>query len=156
MANGVNEAVLGKLPQVASKLSSGPLRIIALFLVVWTLAIWFGQGYDASMQKFFVWLLVGFPVLLGVFVWLVRCHSEKIWGPRDFKDEENFVRIFRGKLDTSLSKLERADPDGKVLRKKVSKAAERALGDALEAMKPVKLKTLGPHARPDSTSSQDR
>ncbi|MEJ3658390.1 response regulator [Actinomycetes bacterium KLBMP 9759] len=86
-------------------LAGSPLGIIALFLVLVyglaSLVMTFTPGLTAAERWPMILFLVSFPVLvLGVFFWLVARHSEKLYGPRDFKDEQNWVRV---KLETVAS-----------------------------------------------------
>ena len=41
-----------------------------------------------------------FPVIvLGVFTWLVACHHEKLYAPKDFTNDESFLRGINEKRD---------------------------------------------------------
>ncbi len=89
---------LNTFGDTAKSLARNPLGIIALFLVlVYGLAamvITFGPKLEASERPPLVWFLVVFPVLvLGVFTWLVSCHSGKLFAPADFKNEDNYVKM---------------------------------------------------------------
>ena len=42
----------------------------------------------------FIWFIIIFPVVIFVvFVLLVCYHHEKLYGPTDFKNEDNFVKL---------------------------------------------------------------
>jgi hypothetical protein len=81
----------------ADKLSRNPLGIIALFQVlVEAIAALVTARLDASNTAALlplVWFLVLFPVaVLAVFTYLVACHHSKLYGPRDYTDEANFMK----------------------------------------------------------------
>lgn len=86
------------LGKTAKGLAKNPLGIIALFIV---LVYGFASLVTACAGSFspqerlpLIYFLVIFPVLvLGVFAWLVSCHSGKLYGPSDYKDEENYIRM---------------------------------------------------------------
>ena len=79
-----------------AKFAKSPLGIIALFIVLVygiaslvTIKVPSDQAIDLLIP-----FIVGFPVIvLAVFVWLVIKHSDKIYGPSDFANEENFIRL---------------------------------------------------------------
>ena len=82
----------------AKSLARNPLGIIALFLVlVYGLAamvVAFAGSFTPDERTPLIWFLVIFPVLvLGIFGWLVSCHSNKLFAPSDFKDETNYVNM---------------------------------------------------------------
>lgn len=77
--------------------TKSPLGIIALFIVLVygfaTLAVALGSNLKESLSPL-IWFLVLFPVLVFVgFLWLVAKHHNKIYGPSDFKNEDNFLKI---------------------------------------------------------------
>jgi len=82
----------------AQKLSSNPLGIIALFIVlVYAMAALVlgvaGGNLDANQRWPLVWFLVAFPmIVLAVFSWLVSKHHTKLYAPRDYPSEEGFFR----------------------------------------------------------------
>ena len=91
--------------ETAFKLSRNPLGIIALFIVlVYALAslvISFSNSLQQPSERLpLVWFLVLFPVIvLLVFAWLVSKHHEKLYSPKDFRQEENFIRsLYNPKL----------------------------------------------------------
>lgn len=84
--------------QTAQGLSRGPLGIIALFIVLVygfaSLVAAFGSSFQPTERVPLIYFLVLFPVLvLGVFTWLVAKHHDKLYGPRDFRNEENYVKM---------------------------------------------------------------
>lgn len=91
----------------SKEFTKSPLGIIALFIgLVYglaTLAVSFGNNLKEYIEPL-VWFLVVFPVLVfGGFLWLVTKHSDKIFGPSDFKNEDNFLEYIKGKLSTVAS-----------------------------------------------------
>jgi len=84
--------------EAAKGLSRNPLGIIALFIVlVYSLASLvtaFAGNFTSAERLHLIYFLIVFPVLvLIVFAWLVSKHSEKLFAPSDFRDEENFVKM---------------------------------------------------------------
>lgn len=82
----------------AQALSRNPLGILALFIVLVygfaSLVAAFAASFTMDERRPLIYFLVSFPVLvLGVFAWLVSRHSGKLFGPSDFKDEENYVKM---------------------------------------------------------------
>ena len=81
----------------AKELSKNPLGIIALFIVlVYGIAalVAVSDSFTNTERLPLIYFLVIFPVLvLGVFAWLVSCHSNKLYAPSDYKNEDNFIRM---------------------------------------------------------------
>src|ERR1043166_6242403 len=82
----------------AVSLARNPLGIIALFIVLVyglaSLVILFSKDLQPADKTPLIYFQVIFPVLvLGVFYLLVSKHSEKLFGPGDYKDEANYVRM---------------------------------------------------------------
>ena len=82
---------------IAQKLARNPLGIIALFIVLVygfaALVTGFSGSFTASERLPLIYFMIIFPVLvLGVFGWLVSRHSNKLFAPSDFRNEENYVR----------------------------------------------------------------
>jgi cytochrome c oxidase subunit IV len=78
----------------AKSLARNPLGIIALFIVLVygfaSLVTAFTGSFTASERLPLIYFLVVFPVLvLGVFAWLVSKHYNRLFGPSDFKNEDN-------------------------------------------------------------------
>jgi len=81
----------------AKGFTKSPLGIIALFIVLVygfaTLAVTFGNNLSDHVTPL-IYFLVTFPVIVFIgFLWLVSKHHDKIYGPSDFKDEENFLKM---------------------------------------------------------------
>ncbi len=110
----------------AVRLSRNPLGIIALFIVlVYAMASFVAvQSSSNNPDQFLVltYFLVFFPVLvLAAFVWLVSQHSDKLYAPSDFKNEENFLQLKMqtvGYLSAAAAKQQNdAMPDiGRIVR----------------------------------------
>ncbi len=89
---------LDAFSSTAGKLSRNPLGIIALFIVLVygmaSLVTLFGGATRSSEYSYLVYFLVVFPMLvLAAFVWLVCRHSDKLYGPGDFVNEEHFMEL---------------------------------------------------------------
>lgn len=83
--------------ETAKGLATNPLGIIALFLVLVygfaCLVLGFNTNLQSSERLIIVWFLVIFPVVvLGVFVWLVSCHHEKLYAPKDYSSDKSFLQ----------------------------------------------------------------
>jgi len=85
----------------AKELSRNPLGIIALFIVlVYGFAcLLFGfsaKNLTTEEKSPLIWFTVLFPVLvLFVFAWLVTKHHNKLYSPRDFRDDDAFLNAMR-------------------------------------------------------------
>jgi len=102
---GAVEGDSGSLYSAASFLAKSPLGIIALSLVlVYAMAavVVFGaSSLDASSRSPLIWFLVGYPVLvLLVFMWLIARHPNRLYGPRDFRDDGAFLATSLGQLES--------------------------------------------------------
>jgi len=83
---------------IAKGLARNPLGIIALFIVLVygfaALVTTFNGEFTPVERMPLIYFLVIFPVLvLGVFAWLVSSHSNKLFAPSDFKNEDNYVKV---------------------------------------------------------------
>ncbi|WP_407112050.1 response regulator [Bradyrhizobium sp. LMG 9283] len=81
----------------AKSLSGSPLGIIALFIVLLyafaSLVTTFSSAFSAAERIPLIYFLVIFPfVVLGVFAWLVSQHATSLYAPKDFKNEDNYIR----------------------------------------------------------------
>lgn len=103
--------------KISENFVRSPLGIIALFIVlVYAMAglvTTFGKLPEIH-QLILVLFLVAFPVLvLWVFFRLVTRYPNLIYGPADFQEEENFLRL-RGMVDDASGTLRTYwRPDGK-------------------------------------------
>src|SRR5579872_646891 len=84
--------------ETAKSLARNPLGIIALFIVlVYGLAALvtaFSASFTSAERLPLIYFLILFPVLvLAAFTWLVSKHSDKLFAPSDFKNEENYVKM---------------------------------------------------------------
>lgn len=94
--------------------TKSPLGIIALFIVLVygfaTLAVTFGKDLMSQITPL-IYFMAFFPVLVFFgFLWLVSQHHEKIYGPSDFKDEENFIKMKMSAV-ASLAAATAKNPD---------------------------------------------
>jgi len=89
----------------ATGFTKSPLGIIALFIVLVygfaSVVVGFGQENLKDHIAPLVYFMVLFPVIVFFgFLWLVANHHNKLYGPSDFKDEENFLKM---QLSSALS-----------------------------------------------------
>jgi len=105
--------------KISESFVRSPLGIIALFIVL----VYAMAGLVTtlgSLPEFHLLILViflaVFPVLvLFVFFWLVTRYPNLLYGPADFQEEDNFLRL-RGMVDDSSETLRRYwRPDGKTI-----------------------------------------
>jgi CheY-like chemotaxis protein len=80
----------------AKGFTKSPLGIIALFIVMVygfaSLVVGLGANINNHIVPL-IYFMVFFPVLVFFgFLWLVAKHHKKLYGPSDFKDEENFLK----------------------------------------------------------------
>lgn len=80
----------------AKGFTKSPLGIIALFIILVygfaSLVVGLGQNLNEHIVPL-VYFMVFFPVIVFLgFLWLVAKHHKKLYGPSDFKDEENFLK----------------------------------------------------------------
>ena len=99
---------VGNLVEVAQRMARNPLGIIGLFIVlVYGLAsvvAILADSLTVTERLPLIYFLVLYPVLvLMAFVWLVRNHSNKLYGPGDFVDEDNFMRLHNAELETAVA-----------------------------------------------------
>jgi hypothetical protein len=99
----------------AKGLAKNPLGIIALFIVLVygfaALVTTFSGSLSLSERLPLIWFLVLFPVLvLVVFSWLVSRHGGKLYGPADYRDEENYIRMQLRQLETKVGTAGLASP----------------------------------------------
>lgn len=90
--------------QSAKGFTKSPLGIIALFIVLVygfaSLVVSFGQNIGDNVSPL-IYFMVIFPVIVFIgFLWLVAKHHKKLYGPSDYKDEDNFVKV---QMSTAMS-----------------------------------------------------
>ena len=109
--------------EIAKQLDRNPIGIIALFIVlVYALAslVTINAGNLTPTERLpLIYFLILFPVImLVVFVWLVIRHNEKLFGPGDFKNEENFMKlnaaVFMGAASAAQAKAQKTESDTKI------------------------------------------
>lgn len=115
----------------AKGFTKSPLGIIALFIVLVygfaTLAVSFGDNLKEHIAPL-IYFLVFFPVLVFFgFLWLVSLHHDKIYGPSDFKNEDNFLKMKMSAV-ASLAAATAKQPDGQ----NDSQSAQRQLDSIVE------------------------
>lgn len=85
-----------KFAESAKGFTKSPLGIIALFIVLVygfaSLVVGLGQGISEHIAPL-IYFMVFFPVIVFFgFLWLVANHHNKLYGPSDFKNEDNFMK----------------------------------------------------------------
>lgn len=85
-----------KFSESAKGFTKSPLGIIALFIVLVygfaALVVGLGRGASDHIIPL-IYFMVLFPVLVFLgFLWLVAKHHNKLYGPSDFKNEDNFIK----------------------------------------------------------------
>jgi CheY-like chemotaxis protein len=85
-----------KFAESAQGFTKSPLGIIGLFIVLVygfaSLVVGFGSGLSEHVAPL-IYFMVFFPVLVFIgFLWLVAKHHNKLYGPSDFRNEENFIK----------------------------------------------------------------
>jgi hypothetical protein len=93
--------MLNSFIENAKGLARNPLGIIALFISLIygfaCLVLGFNLSNLSNLKEMvsLIWFIIIFPFfILGVFTYLVVCHHKKLYGPSDYKDEQNFVSTF--------------------------------------------------------------
>ncbi|MGH8624954.1 MAG: response regulator [Gammaproteobacteria bacterium] len=130
--------------ETAKSLARNPLGIIALFIVLVygfaSLVTAVGGDLRAEERLPLIWFLVVFPVLvLGVFGWLVSRHSGKLYSPRDFRNEENWLRMMEATASLTVAAIKtpgRADVTSELSVSSGSVAnVEPDVGEIIEAVR---------------------
>lgn len=88
----------------AKGFTKSPLGIIALFIVLVygfaSIVVGFGSNVSQYIAPL-IYFLVFFPVIVFFgFLWLVANHHKKLYGPSDFRDEDNFLKM---QMSTAMS-----------------------------------------------------
>ena len=96
----------------ATGFTKNPLGIIALFIILVyafaSLVVGFGQSLENYVAPL-IYFMVFFPVIVFLgFLWLVANHHNKLYGPSDFRNEDNFFKAYEENL-LSSTYLEFAD-----------------------------------------------
>jgi len=97
----------------ATALSRNPLGIIALFIVLiygFASIVVGASGNLKDEERYLIVIFMTiFPVIvLGVFSWLVACHHEKLYAPKDFSSDDGFHKSLsrREKGRSAISQLD--------------------------------------------------
>jgi len=115
----------------AKGFTKSPLGIIALFIVLVygfaSLVVTLGRNLQNHVEPL-IYFLVGFPVIVFFgFLWLVAKHHNKLYGPSDFKDEDNFVKMQMStamSLAAATAKQPDSTPNTEVSQKQLEKILE--------------------------------
>lgn len=84
--------------ETAQKLTRNPLGLLGLFLIlVYGLACLVTvlvESLTVTERLPFVYFLTLFPVLVLIaFLWLVTKHNHKLYGPGDYANQEDFIKL---------------------------------------------------------------
>jgi hypothetical protein len=100
----------------AKDLSRNPLGIIAIFIVLVygfaCLLFGFSAGELVSVERQpIIWFVVIFPlIVLALFGWLVSCHHDKLYSPKDYRDDNSFLKTLKQKaINTNESSKDVTD-----------------------------------------------
>lgn len=78
---------------------NNPLGIIGLFLIIVegiAALVLTQSNLPDKLNEILVWFIVFFPLaVLLSFLFLVSCHHDKLYSPKDFKEEKNFLAFSR-------------------------------------------------------------
>lgn len=90
----------GNFAESALGFTKSPLGIIALFIVLVygfaSLVVGLGSGLSEHVVPL-IYFMVLFPVLVFIgFLWLVAKHPKNLYGPADFKNEDNYIKAQMG------------------------------------------------------------
>ncbi len=108
---------------------SNPLTVIAIFAalaeVASTVAV---AAVDPTVQRVFIWFVMGFPVLLvGLFFLTLNFNPRVLYAPSDFRDEANFLTIALGgqRLTADLDAVTRQIDEA---QRELAESLRRSLG----------------------------
>jgi CheY-like chemotaxis protein len=95
---GVKDDGVSDFGNVARGLARSPLGTISLFIVsvygIASLVTIFGDSLTHAERMPLIYFLVVFPILvLCAFVWLVSNHNRKLFGPSEFRNEKNYLKM---------------------------------------------------------------
>lgn len=95
---------------IAQKLARNPLGIIALFIVlvygIAALVTAFSGSMPPDERIPLVYFLVAFPILvLAVFAWLVSRHSNKLFSPKDFRNDESYLKTLSATASLAIASV---------------------------------------------------
>lgn len=121
--------------EIAKSLTSGPLGIIALFIVLVygfaALVTINTEAFTAIERLPLIYFLILFPVIvLGVFTWLVSKYSDNLFGPGDFKDEGHFMELKKMRTISLLGAATAKD------EKSIADEEIRKIADLVESVDP--------------------
>lgn len=90
---------------------SNPLTIIGIFAGIAEVA---GTAVlplmSESLQKIFIWYVMGFPILLVLLFFItLNVNPKVLYAPSDFKDEKNFMELIR-RADKIIDDVVREKP----------------------------------------------
>ncbi len=92
---------------------SNPLSIIGIFCGLAELAgATILPMLEISLQKIFVWYVIGFPVLLVVlFFTTLNFNRQALYAPSDFKNQGDFLKLFFKNMDKAIEEKSKENPE---------------------------------------------
>jgi len=95
---------------IAQKLARNPLGIIALFIVLVygfaALVTGLASSFTQADKLPLIYFLVVFPVLvLAAFAWLVSRHSNSLFAPSDFRNEDSYLRALTASASLAVASV---------------------------------------------------
>ena len=158
----MNKTPLSSFGQTAKSLAHNPLGIIALFIVlvygVAGLVTAFSSSLTVSERLPLIWFLVIFPIIvLIVFAWLVSKHSGKLFSPRDFKDEKNYVKMqMSAGAFLTVAKTKSDTPTSEVDVQKIIETVIESLPTNIKEQNDWRNRVLWVDDRPDNNTYERR
>jgi CheY-like chemotaxis protein len=111
---------------------SNPLTMIGVFAGLAEIAgVIVLPTLSESLQKYFIWYVMGFPILLvSLFFYVLIRYPLALYAPSDFRNEKIYERLWLERNFKSIKKdLEKADSNKKPNRSSSSNMADEDLAD---------------------------
>lgn len=128
----------------AKALSRNPLGIISLFIVLvygctCLLFCTSCEHLGEKERQHLIWFIVLFPVLvLGIFVWLVSRHHNKLYAPTDFRDDRSFLIALQHPYEDKKNKeIDKIKAEIEEKSKKSSNALDFLQNEYISALKVI-------------------
>jgi Response regulator containing CheY-like receiver, AAA-type ATPase, and DNA-binding domains len=152
------ETNIKSFAESAKGFTKSPLGIIALFIVLVygfaSIVVSLGKNLENNATPL-IYFLVLFPVIVFFgFLWLVAKHHNKLYGPSDFKDEDNFIKMQMSTavlLAAATAKQPNSTINTEVSQKQIEKILELVLRTSQrEKVSRFKNKILWVDDRPEN------
>lgn len=147
--------------QTAKGLARNPLGIIALFIVlIYGVAglVTASSGLLTSSERLpLIWFLVLFPIIvLIVFAWLVSRHSNKLYGPNDFKDDANYLKALTAVASLTAATTKSETPTSENDIQKIIDAVRQSIPPNLQEKNDWRNHVLWVDDRPENNIYERR